>query len=58
MIAKIVQIAIVPMIVLIAAYAARERTPRRGLRLGIYLLLGFHALYLFLLLFVFPRLGM
>lgn len=58
MIAKILLISIVPMIVLIAALAARERTSRRGLRVGIYALFIFHACYLFGLLFVLPRLGM
>jgi hypothetical protein len=57
-IAKIILISIVPMIALIAAYAARERNPRRGLRVGIYALLFFHAAYLFALLFVLPRLGL
>lgn len=58
MIAKIFLISVVPMTALIAAYASRERTTRRGLRVGIYALFAFHAVYLFVLLYVFPRLGL
>jgi uncharacterized membrane protein (GlpM family) len=58
MISKVLLISVVPTIALIAYFAARERTPRRGLRVAIYALVVFHAFYLFALLYVLPRLGL
>lgn len=42
--------------VLIPTYAQRYRSPKRGLRKAITLMMGFNLIYLVLYLFVWPRL--
>lgn len=53
---KLLVFSVVPMVVVLAAWAARDEKPRRGLRLGFYAMFAFHLVYVLGLLYVLPRL--
>ena len=55
MIAKLLLLSVVVMMVAIPVLAARDRSPKRGLKRALFLMLAFNLLYVLIVRFIYPR---